>query len=149
MTVMLRKIDDADCYQLVEWRNQNRDYFLDSAEITLAEHLRWYEGYLYRPKDQMYIVEVSSRSVGTIGVQLVGTKDFEIQRVMLGDKGLARAGVMSEALAGIFEAYGQGWYSLEVLRVNLDAQRFYAKNGFRVISQDDQGSPVRRMGRHV
>jgi ribosomal protein S18 acetylase RimI-like enzyme len=63
---------------------------------------------------------------------------------MLGDKRLARQGVMSQALRLLADTFGHGWYELDVLSSNTTAISFYEKNGFRVV--DGWGTEMLRMG---
>jgi acetyltransferase (GNAT) family protein len=147
MTVALRKLERTDDYLLVSWRNQDRDCFLDSSKITLESHRAWYYyRYILDPADQMYMVVLDGKPVGTIGVRL-NKGSYEIQRVLLGEKTHAHSGVMSQALHLIFELYGPGGYFLEVLRDNLKAQQFYLKHEFKAVPTNDP--KLQRMGRTI
>jgi RimJ/RimL family protein N-acetyltransferase len=83
----------------------------------------------------MYIVMDDAYPAGTMGVIL--GEETEIQRVLLGEKKLARTGVMSEALQMLIEVYGPDRrYRLRVKPDNIPAIRFYEKNGFSASYKD-------------
>lgn len=135
MNVTLRKLAPSDAVDVVRWRNENAAAFGDSRPLTIPRHREWYrKAYLADPRDHMYIVLADGRPAGTIGAylhaSLHGQGTREIQRVLLGDKSLARAGVMTAALRCLTDLYGPGWYWLRVLPGNTAAIAFYERNGF-------------------
>jgi RimJ/RimL family protein N-acetyltransferase len=146
----LRKMDISDLPYIVAWRNENAAYFPGATPLTPVSHKHWYyQTYLTDPADHMYMVTLDGEPVGTIGVRILPETiqhDFEIQRVLLGDKTFARSGVMTAALHEIYALYGHGWYRLQVLQGNERAIRFYEKNDFRTVHIGDEFIV---MGRHA
>ena len=135
MIVGLREAVRADGPLLVAWRNADRGCFGDTAELTLAAHERWWaQVYEPDPDDHLYIVEVNGRPAGTIGLKAGGRP--EISRVLLGEKTLARRGVMSAALRMLTGRYGLPRYWLLVKDGNEPAVRFYERNGFAVTGRE-------------
>lgn len=125
----LRKIDQYDSYLLVKWRNENAQYFPHRLNpLTLTEHDNWYNNTYQRdPSDHMYMVCIGAASVGTIGINI---KNWEIQRVMRGEAGVA-PGIMGEALDEMKDVYqGLRHFKLEVLETNPHAIAFYKRHGF-------------------
>ena len=143
LRVTLRKAAWADGPLLVAWRNADRDLFGDTAPLTLDGHLSWWSGVYERdPRDHLYIVEAGGAPAGTIGIRLGGRP--EIQRVLLGDKTLARTGVMTAALDLLTESYGLPRYWLRVKTTNDPAIRFYERNGFRRYEKDREWTLLTR-----
>lgn len=134
--VSLRKAIREDARMLVAWRNADRDCFGDTKPLTLPGHVCWWDGvYEQDPWDHLYVAEADGRPAGTIGLKL-GDRP-EIHRVLLGDKTLARRGVMSAALKLLTGSYGLPRYWLLVKPGNQPAIRFYQRNGFTVTGQEN------------
>jgi RimJ/RimL family protein N-acetyltransferase len=135
LQVTLRKASPGDADLLVEWRNADRERFGDTAPLTLEAHYRWwFQVYERDLLDHLYVVEAGGRPAGTIGVRL-GERP-EICRVLLGDKTLARTGVMTIALNLLTLGYGLPSCWLRVRAGNEPAVRFYERAGFRRDSED-------------
>ena len=129
--VALRKPRPADTWPLIRWRNADAAAFGDQRPLTLGAHEHWWARvYLADPRDHLYVVTCGGRPAGTIGVRLHEDGGREIQRVLLGDKTLARTGVMTAALDALTGMYGPGRYWLRVKAGNDPAVRFYKRNGF-------------------
>jgi len=143
LRVGLRKATWADGPLLVGWRNADRDLFGDITRLTLDGHLSWWSGVYERdPWDHLYIVEAGGTPAGTIGIRLGGRP--EICRVLLGDKTLARTGVMTAALNLLTGRYGLPRYWLRVRTGNTPAVRFYERNGFRRYEEDGEWTLMTR-----
>jgi RimJ/RimL family protein N-acetyltransferase len=133
MTVTLREIQEIDAKDLVQWRNENAEFFPKQSPITIESHLRWFhEQYETNPSDHTYMVTYDGRDVGTMGLL---TDTQEIQRVMLGDKSVARTGVMGRALNLLTRDLEHCW--LRVLVNNKPAIKFYKKHGFVVVREQE------------
>ena len=138
MTVRLRKITEGDAGLLVRWRNENAASFASREPVTRASHDAWFRKvYQGDPWDHMYMIFAGNRPAGTIGARVSG-RVAEIQRVLLGDKALARTGIMSAALEQVMNAYGPRIWELRVLPGNRAAAGFYEKHGFRVSGRDGE-----------
>jgi RimJ/RimL family protein N-acetyltransferase len=135
MTVTLRKLAVSDVALILRWRNENAAFFGDGHLMTPGEHREWFGACMADPWDHMYVVLADGRPAGTIGVAVSGGR-AEIRRVLLGDKSLARSGVMSAALDAVMNAYGPRIWELRVLASNVVAAGFYGKNGFRETARD-------------
>ena len=130
MTVTLRKARPDDAEMLVAWRNENASAFPPAEPLTIARHRDWWDRYELDPSDHLYIVCAGGVPAGCMSLTIrAGTG--EIGRVILGDKTLARHGVMSAALTALTAAYGLPAYWLRVQPGNTPAIRFYERNGFR------------------
>lgn len=128
----LRLIGPADAYYLIRWRNSNAEYFPPRDEpLTYHEHMDWYDStYRWNPMDLMYMVCTDGGyPVGCLSVDI---ECGVIGRVILGEREVAPAGIMSEALQTLMIRIGRRRYSLEVLKDNARAIQFYVNNGFTV-----------------
>ena len=148
MDIRLRKIRFTDAPHLIQWRNENKEYFPPQPDFTLASHAHWFwEIHAYDPADHMFMVLVmdggEEEGAGTIAFN---SRTREIGRVLLGDKRYERQGIMSQALRLIMEAFGGGPYWLNVRKDNATAIAFYEKNGFKQDTYEDlTGKEMRTM----
>lgn len=136
--VTLREILPWDADLLVQWRNdpENARWFPKQEPWTLRGHLDWYrEHYLTDPSQNLYVILRGLRPVGTVGMTIrngVG----ELERMMLGDKSLARGGYMRQGMRQLMKAYGLQHYWLRVMPDNEPTIRFHQRNGFTVLHRD-------------
>ncbi len=72
LDVSLRSIDESDLEDLRVWKNANRRAFFFKDEITPEMQRRWYEGFLARPDDHMFVVEWENLKAGCMGFRLLG-----------------------------------------------------------------------------
>jgi len=134
--VALRKVMAEDASLLVKWRNENSRYFPPGPRLTHASHLSWFTAtYLTDLHDHLYLVLADGRPAGTIGLRVTGVSG-EIGRVLLGDRSVARHGIMSGALKLLMDGWQLRHYFLRVLPGNRAAIAFYARNGFRTSAVD-------------
>ena len=69
-SVQLRPLENGDlCYTLA-WRNRGdaRIWFKHSAELSEAQHQAWYESYVERDDDMIWVVWADGRRVGQVSV---------------------------------------------------------------------------------
>ena len=79
--VTLRTIVPADLERLRLWKNAFRTRFFFRDEITPEMQLRWYEGYLDRAKDFMFIGETGGMELGCVGFRVLG-EEAEIYNII-------------------------------------------------------------------
>lgn len=133
-----RYIEGRDAENIVRWRNANAEFFPPQEPWTAEGHLRWYAKYLQDMNDFVYMVCTDEGvPVGTIGVTRVYNRNYEIGRVLLGEREMAPPGIMSEALQAVMAKHEGDFYRLKVLHGNDRAVRFYRKNGFGAYHYDE------------
>lgn len=136
--VTLREITAWDTELIVKWRNDpaNARWFPKQAPWTVAGHTDWYRGtYLPDPSQNLYLVRRNGHPIGTVGMTIRhGTG--ELERMMLGDKTLARGGYMRQGMRQLMSAYGLDHYWLRVMPDNEATIRFHKRNGFTVRSDE-------------
>ena len=136
MNITLKPINKTTEPLLRTWRNQNRHHFLDSSYITNTQHQQWLTSQAKDPTQVTYVIHYKEKPVGTIGAT-IKPNAIQIERVMLGDKSLARQGITSIALKLLLQKHPSTRYYLQVLITNLPAIKFYQKHGFQIIRSKD------------
>lgn len=134
--VSLREITADAAPLIVRWRNDpaNARWFPRQEPWTVSGHHAWYRDcYLTDPSQNLYLVLRNEVPVGTVGMTI---RDGcgELERMMLGDKGLARGGYMRQGMRQLMGAYGLSHYWLRVMPDNEATIRFHQRNGFTVFS---------------
>ncbi|MBI5650578.1 MAG: hypothetical protein HZC40_09065 [Chloroflexi bacterium] len=95
-TLALCTIKRADCENLREWKNANRFAFFHQALITPEQQAQWFENYLTRAYDYMFIVQVDARALGCMGFRLI-ENHADVYYVILGDRAMGKRGWMRAA----------------------------------------------------
>jgi RimJ/RimL family protein N-acetyltransferase len=136
--VTLREITEFDTELIVDWRNDpdNARWFPKQEPWTVQGHLDWYYGtYLADPSQNLYLVRRSGGSIGTVGMT-IRHGSGELERMMLGDKELARGGYMRQGMRQLMKAYGLSGYWLRVMPDNERTVNFHKRNGFTITSTE-------------
>jgi ribosomal protein S18 acetylase RimI-like enzyme len=66
----LRTIDASDLDDLRQWKNTNTAAFFFKDEITREAQAKWFEAYLARADDFMFLVESQGLRAGCMGVRI-------------------------------------------------------------------------------
>jgi len=139
MTVTVRKIRPGDSPLLVKWRNENAKYFPAQPDWTEVTHGRWYRDVYERdPSQAMFVAELDGRPVGCLAMTIRDGKG-ELERMILGEKDLARGGVMRAAFRQVMDAYGLEHYWLRVFPWNAVTIGFHQRNGFEITGRTGDG----------
>jgi RimJ/RimL family protein N-acetyltransferase len=137
--VTLRRITEDDTALLVKWRNENAKFFPPQPDWTPESHLKWFrEVYQRSPSDNLFIAEYRSRPAGTLAMTIRDGRG-ELERMILGDKTLARGGIMQAAFRQLMDAYGLDSYWLRIYPWNEVTISFHRRNGFEVTGLSDDG----------
>lgn len=140
--VSLRLLTRADLVVTLNWRNQAhiRRWFFHSDQITWEQHLGWFEKYLERDDDFVFIIEdlATGQPVGQVALYHIDwqTQRAEYGRLMIGEeiargKGYAKAATRLVCLVG-FENLGLEEIYLEVYEDNQAARAVYADCSFQL-----------------
>lgn len=139
MPVSLRKIAEADTPLLVKWRNENKQFFPPQPDWTLESHLEWFrEKYQADPSDNMFMVLLDGKPIGCIAMT-IRNGEGELERMILGEKELARGGKMRDAFRQLMDAYGLDRYWLRIYPWNEVTINFHKRNGFKIIATVTEG----------
>lgn len=148
--IALRLIEDQDLAATLAWRNRDeaRVWFKTSDKISPASHQSWFENYLRKDDDYLFIVEASGRSVGQCaiyGIDLM-SGSAEVGRFLAapdeGGKGyMGRSCALLVRFAA--DALKLRYLFLEVFANNTRAAKVYAACGFR---EEGRSGDLIRMG---
>jgi RimJ/RimL family protein N-acetyltransferase len=136
--VSLRTAAVSDGENLRTWKNANRQYFFFQELITPDRQRQWFEGYLARPEDFMFMVLHRGEVAGCMGFRLRDGQ-ADVYNVILGRPELGGRGVMSQGIALMcsFALQRLGCPVVaRVLKVN-PALNWYGKRGFVVEADED------------
>ncbi len=135
----IRTIRPEDLELLRNWRNANLSRFYDTMPVSGGGQQKWFENYLLRPQDYLFLVIDGIDAIGCLGIRL--RKDaWELYNVIRGRASASSAGCMSQALDLIREFAGRINnlpIRAEVLCDN-PALHWYQKNGFSIVARNDQ-----------
>lgn len=137
------------------WRNQDqiRKWFLHSDIIMPEQHQEWFEKYLGRDDDFLFIIEEISefpKPVGQISLYHIDWQErkAEFGRLLVGEPTARHKGIAKKATAILLDFAFQEWgireIHLEVLRQNEPAMAIYDQLGFlRIAETNDRIEMVR------
>jgi diamine N-acetyltransferase len=136
--VRLRLLERTDLEMTLSWRNENRRWFLNSDLLSIDRHRSWFEQYLARSDDYVFIIEWLSERAEPVGQISLYSIDWQEQkaefgRLLVGEparqKGIAKKAT-EILLEYAFDTLGIKTIHLEVLHNNVPAISLYEKCGF-------------------
>lgn len=131
--IELQTSNESDCENLRNWKNANRFSFFYQEIITPEQQRDWFEAYLAREGDYMFIVTYQNRPVGCMGFRMID-READIYNVILGCREKANQGLMSKAfklmLSFVYSSFTHA-IRLKVLSSN-PAVEWYLNRGFRL-----------------
>jgi len=154
--VRLRPLRESDLASTLTWRNQDhvRRWFLRSEVITFAQHRRWFDGYLERDDDFVFLIEETQelrKAIGQVALYRIDwvERRAEYGRLMIGEADATGRGLGREATSVLLE-YATGTLGLReieltVLADNAPAIAIYRGCGFR--QEEREGNLIRMMRR--
>jgi hypothetical protein len=140
----LRPVGAEEQEALREWRNAHRDAFFHTDVISPEGQRRWFQGYLQRPEDFLFLVMDRDSPIGCVGVRLLG-QEWDVYNVIRGVQSAASQGFMGLGLRMLVE-FARDRHDLPVQAVVLadnPAVDWYLQQGFRIVGRRP-GSVVMR-----
>jgi ribosomal protein S18 acetylase RimI-like enzyme len=131
----LRSISVGDLENLRQWKNANRQYFFYKGIISPEDQRRWFEGYLLREHDHMFIVAAQGVDIGCMAFRQM-EKGGDIYNVILGPPEFGGHGWMAKAFH-IMCSYAIDKYPTRLAaKVLCDnpALEWYCRNGFQRVA---------------
>lgn len=145
--VRLRSIGSGDLEDLRRWKNDHREAFFFKEEITPQGQRRWFEGYLERSEDCMFVVEAGAARAGCLGFRMEEGGAADCYNIIASPagrgKGLLKAGM------GLMCSYLLAERTREIcLKVLADnpAAGFYESCGYRIVATKDGVHQMRLSG---
>ena len=133
---VLRMLAPADLERTLAWRNHpdSRDWFHSTGEIAPGQHRAWFERYLERDDDYVFILEVGGRPVAQAALYGIADGGAEFGRLVV-DPAARGEGHSHRAIALCLRAareLGLARVHLEVKPGNARAIAAYKRAGFEV-----------------
>jgi hypothetical protein len=122
---------------LREWRNAHSHRFHHQMPITVEGQRQWFEAYLSRPDDYLFMVMEGMDPIGCLGIRFIEGA-WDVYNVLRGRSSTSSVGFMSQALAMMIEfalRLRAVPVKVEVLADN-PALSWYLRNGFVMLSRD-------------
>lgn len=95
--VSLRSAGPEDLEDLRVWKNANKSGFFFKDEITPEMQRAWYQGYLRRPDDCVFIVEHAGAKIGCMAFRILETGEADAYNIIAAPGG-AGQGLMKAAM---------------------------------------------------
>jgi RimJ/RimL family protein N-acetyltransferase len=139
ITLNLRTAVENDIENLRIWKNMNKDFFFYKKEITESQQKEWFNQYLSRSDDYIFIVELNNQfPIGCMGIRKL-ENEWDAYNIILGESEFGGKGYMSIAFKKMLD-FASNCESLpitlKVLKEN-PAVTWYEKNGFKKIAIED------------
>lgn len=141
--ITLRPVVSNDLEKMRRWRNSDwaRSFFLTNEIISEEQQKKWYESYINKPDDYMFIIQLGDIDVGTAALYHVDStnRSSEFGRLLVAEEIARGKGVGEKVVASICNfALGKlklKEVTLEVFSDNTKAIHIYTKAGFRLIEK--------------
>ncbi|MBK5123188.1 GNAT family N-acetyltransferase [Burkholderia sp. R-69980] len=155
----LRLLAEADLPFTLDWRNRDgaRQQFGSAELLKWDQHMGWFQRYLEKSDDLMFIVEEAATRarIGQVGIYAIDTvaAHAEIGRFVVAPEFQGK-GLMRQGIAALIEfarkELGLASVYLQVRDTNDHAQRLYGRLGFAEVSRADGMIKMeRRVDDHV
>ena len=135
----LRTAEEKDIENLRLWKNMNKDFFFYKNEISIEQQKTWFDQYLSRPDDFIFIVELNDQiPIGCMAIRKLEV-EWDAYNIILGNSNFGKNGYMSIAFKKMLKfAFEKNSLpiTLKVLKEN-PAVTWYEKNGFKKISIEE------------
>ncbi|MGN6324977.1 GNAT family N-acetyltransferase [Pseudolysinimonas sp.] len=130
-----------DLTRTLAWRNDSRSraWFHSSAIIDWASHRSWYDAYLERPDDHVFVVEIEGAPAAQVSLYGIANGSGEFGRLVVDPerRGEGIGGLASRLCLRVADDVLRLEYThLEVIRTNLAAIRIYRSLGFDIAHSD-------------
>lgn len=146
----VRPVEERDIESLRTWKNEHRAAFFHQQTISAAQQAEWFEAFLARAKEQLFMLEHTGRPIACVGFRLLEGGAVDLFNLILGANDYRRRGVASafyQCLEDGLAQRGIERVELKVLPNNRPAISFYQRHGFRIAEENDQfllmGKPIR------
>lgn len=145
--IMLRPLMWDDIENLRVLRNRERNFFLDSTEISEEQQRKWYNNYLLKDNDIMFsIVRKSDQPefCGSIALYSIDKANglCEIGRTLIDKEICPDKGIGLEATCGVckfaFETLGMQVIQTKILKSNARSLKLHERAGFYTIDFSDE-----------
>lgn len=127
--LVLRPIAYDDLELMINWRNKNsiRKCFISQSVISIEQQINWFNGYLNKKNDIMYIIEWNEKPVGNISLYDINSEKntAEFGRLIIGEESVRGLGIGKKATKLLCE-YGFNKLNLNNIYLEVFIDNKYA-----------------------
>jgi ribosomal protein S18 acetylase RimI-like enzyme len=132
----LKSVSEEDLENLRIWKNKNKEFFFHKEDITTSQQKLWYESFIQRPYDLLFMTVLDGKTFGCMGIRLLDGY-WDVYNVILGIPLFSKQGLMGKAFFELL-CYSM-WVkrfpiTLHVLKRN-PAVGWYQKQGFSILEE--------------
>lgn len=133
--VTLCSIGETHIERLRKWKNKHRKAFFFRETISPQVQREWFQGYLERSDDYMFVVQFRGMTIGCMGFRYVDG-EVDIYNVILGIPAMGKRGIMGQALCMLCNYAHREYRSTISVKVLSDnpAIAWYERNGFKEVA---------------
>ncbi len=146
--IELRPLEIGEIEQMRILRNQTRQCFIYSGEISKIAQSAWYEKYLSAPGDYMFSIYYQQQWIGAVALYNIANGEAEFGRLVIDRTKADRGGLGVQATRAAcrfgFEELDLIRIYLEVFEDNLAARKTYERAGFHYTERT-----IEKSGRHM
>lgn len=141
LNMRLRSTEQMDIEMLRTWKNKNRDRFFFKEIISAGQQIKWFEQYLLREEDSIFIVEIRDsdqwKRIGCLGYRKL-EDTVDLYNIIRGEKTEEKSS-MKEAMK-LLLAYVTKKYACPIkcdVLIDNPAVEWYNRCGFVIKEQID------------
>jgi diamine N-acetyltransferase len=103
--VQLREIEEEDLKVIVKWRNDPEilKWLFSYLPLCMSKQRIWYKTYVEDDSQQIFVIEVEKKPVGTVGLSHIDHKNQKAELGILIDTEWQNKGIGKEALSLLIE----------------------------------------------
>lgn len=142
--LIFRGIDESDAKLIVEWRSAPEvyKYFKSPHEITVEEHLNWYNNTYLTNDNRFDWMCIEKKSKNRIGVFGLCKEDDRVEVNYLLIPEVQHKGYATEAIRSLVN-YASGNWNIrnivaEIHEENIPSIKLIEKLGFKVVKKEEQ-----------
>jgi RimJ/RimL family protein N-acetyltransferase len=136
--LVLRTAKLSDIENLRRWKNREKEYFFYKKEISEEQQKEWFNNYLIRSNDFIFILELNDLTpIGCMGIRRL-ENEWDAYNIILGESAYGNKGYISRGFQTMLDFAIKEEnlpITLKVLKQN-PAVTWYEKNGFQKMSDD-------------
>jgi len=100
--IEFEKLDETNFHLLMEWKNRNKEFFFNKRDISMKQHIEWFDNFKKDENNLMFLIKYDSEYIGSIGARIIDSKwdIFNVMNINSFNKGM---GIMSFSLHEIIK----------------------------------------------
>jgi RimJ/RimL family protein N-acetyltransferase len=131
----LREITENDSKVLMDWRNDQRQNFFTSDEITVSQHQEYIKQTLRNPKRVQFILENNNVKVGTIREDDLGGNEYELSYTV---SRMHQSQGIGKIMIELYLSSRKGSFLCRIKEENHASINLVEKLGFKVFKSENE-----------